>query len=259
MGDTRSCSCSLDLDVDLASGVQQVLFPKLSPVCGWCCLGAQNQMAKAVGGDFFDFITLADGSLLVFIGDVTGHGLQASLVMALLYGYIHHSSLSECNPLRLAKEINGFLGNFARRSKRLDHFFSTTFFCGVINPADLRMNYINAGHVAPIIGRGSELQRLAVTGPPLGYFSDPGLEQACHQLSHGDRLLMVTDGIVEACNGQGEPFGRSRLDNLLRKVSGDHLEFLESIFAALREFGAVEPPQDDCTAIVIDLHGGNYA
>lgn len=259
MSQIKPCSCSLDLDVDLARGVQQVLFPKSSPVCSWCCTGVKNRMAQGVGGDYFDFITLEDGCQLVFVGDVTGHGLQASLVMALLYGYIHHSALRGCNPLRIAREVNRFLDTFARRSEQLDHFFSTTFFCGVIDPHSLHMEYVNAGHVAPVVCSAEQLRRLAVTGPPLGYFPEPGLAVASYQFVRGDRLLMVTDGITEAFNERGEAFGRKRLDAVLQSHQGDHLECLEAIFQALQAFGAEDPPRDDCTAIVIDLHGEGFS
>lgn len=125
-----SCTCQLDLDLDLATGVQQLLFPKSSPICSWSCIGVKNRMAQGVGGDYFDFITLADGCQLVFLGDVTGHGLQASLVMGMLYGFIHRSAIEDCDPLRVGKEINTFLRYFAKRSEYLDHYFSSTLFSG---------------------------------------------------------------------------------------------------------------------------------
>jgi phosphoserine phosphatase RsbU/P len=256
MHDSLHCNCPLDLDLDLARGVQQVLFPKNSPVCSWCCTGVKNRMAQGVGGDFFDIIPLHDGCQMVFIGDVTGHGLQAALVMALLYGYIHHSALQDCDAFRVASEINTFLGTFARRTERLDYFFSTTFFCGIINPKTLRMAYVNAGQVSPVVRTGQGLQRLAVTGPPLGYFPEAGLGLESHQFVRGDRLLLVTDGITEAFNARKEMFGRKRLEAVLTEHEGDHLEFLAAIFAALQAFGAEDPPRDDCTAMVIDLHGG---
>jgi len=253
MAPTTPCNCSLDLDIDLARGVQQLLFPKSSPVCSWCCIGVKNRMAKGVGGDFFDFITLPDGCQMVFVGDVTGHGLQAAVVMALLYGYLHRAALEDCDPLRVALEVNDFLRSFADRSRRLDHFFSTTLFCSIINPETLQMQYLNAGHVPPLVRRGNDLVELASTGPPLGFFATPELEVRKFRLERHDRLLLYTDGIIEAFNQQGQAFGRQRLGELVLASAGDHLEFLEAIHAALAAFGASDPPEDDCTAIAIDF------
>lgn len=249
------CSCTLDLDLDLASSVQQLLFPKSSPICSWSCIGVKNRMAQGVGGDYFDFITLGDGCQLVFLGDVTGHGLQASLVMGLMYGFIHRSATQDCDPLRVVREINTFLRLFAKRSEEYDHFFSSTLFCGVINPGNLCMEYVNAGHVAPVVRRGDELFRLLPSGQPLGYFDQPELDLEVFRLQRGDRLLLYTDGITEATGNRGEMFGLRRLERLLRDHNDDHLDFLEDVFAALKRFGVSEPLADDCTAIVIDLHG----
>ena len=70
-------------DLDLAGQVQRLLFPKSSPICDWNCIGVKNRMARSLGGDYFDFITMPDNCQIVFIGDVTGHGLHASVVMSL--------------------------------------------------------------------------------------------------------------------------------------------------------------------------------
>ena len=86
-------------DVDLASSVQQLLFPKSSPVCSWCCIGVKNRMANGLGGDYFDFITMPDDCQTLLVGDVTGHGLSASVVMSLIYGFIHRAALESCSPL----------------------------------------------------------------------------------------------------------------------------------------------------------------
>ncbi|ORJ58548.1 PP2C family protein-serine/threonine phosphatase [Geothermobacter hydrogeniphilus] len=254
-GTAESCNCSFDLDLDLASGVQQLLFPKSSPVCNWSCIGIKNRMAQGVGGDYFDFITLGDGCQLIFLGDVTGHGLQASLVMGLLYGFIHRSAAQDCDPLRVLREINTFLRLFAKRSEKYDYFFSSTLFCGVINPDSLCMEYVNAGHVAPVVRRGDELFRLEPSGQPLGYFDQPELDLELFRLRRGDRLLLFTDGITEAEGRNGEQFGRRRLERLVRDHHEDHLDFLDEVFASLQRFGVSDPLADDCTAIVIDMHG----
>ncbi len=250
---------TIDLDLDLASKVQRLLFPKSSPLCDWGCMGVKNRMALGLGGDFFEFIALPDGCQVVFLGDVTGHGLQASVVMSLLYGYLHRASTSGCLPKQTVADANAFLQFFAKRSRKFDHYFSATLFYSIIDPASLLMIYVNAGHVAPLVKRGDEVFALQSTASPLGYFSDPELEVATFQFEVGDRLLLYTDGLSDSFNSSGQFFGSERIEQLLLNHPDPHLEFLERLFAALHEFGAPDPPDDDCTAIVIDLHGRQFA
>jgi len=245
----------ITLDVDLASEVQQLLFPKSSPVCDWCCIGVRNRMARGLGGDFFEFITMPDECQVVFIGDVTGHGLHASVVMSLLYGFIHEAAAKGCSPRETAHQANAFLRTFAKRSERLDHYFSTTLFFGVIEPRSLAMHYVNAGHVAPMVRRRDRIHRLDPTAQPLGFFDRPEIGMGEFHLQKDDRLFLFTDGIPEAFNARGKAFGLERLETILLSHRGDHLDFLDRVFTSLREFGAEDPPEDDCTSIVIDLHG----
>jgi len=242
-------------DLDLASSVQQLLFPKSSLVCTWCCAGVKNRMAKGLGGDFFDFITLSDGCQLVFIGDATGHGLHASVVMSLLYGFIHRAVAEVCSPVATVREINQFLQVFAARSKKFDYFFSATLFFGIIDPSSLEMHFVNAGHAEPMVLQKGEVISLGPTAPPVGFFDDPEIGLKTFQLEREDRILLFTDGLTDAMNSQGKLFGRKRLAELLKTFPGDHLELLDRIFEDLESFGACDPPVDDCTAIALDVHG----
>lgn len=243
-------------DLDLAEQVQQLLLPKSSPVCTWCCIGVKNRMASGLGGDYFDFITMPDQCQSLFIGDVTGHGLHASVVMSLIYGFIHRAAIGSCAPLEMVQQVNTFLVDFARRSQTLDHYFSSTLFYGIIHPETLSMHFVNAGHAPALVLRNGTVEELAATGPPVGFFESPEIHLQSFKFARGDRLLFYTDGITEAENAGGEPFGRDRLTRLLQDyAAADYMEFLELLFAALRDFGVADPPRDDCTAIVIDLHG----
>lgn len=249
----KHCGCGIDLD--LAAHVQQLLFPKTSPICSWCCIGTQNRMAQGLGGDFFDFITMPDEGQAIFIGDVTGHGLHASLVMSLLYGFIHRSSRDICSPLDLVRQSNQFLQSFAARSREFDHFFSSTLFCGIIDPRTRRMDYVNAGHPPPLVRRGEEILTLPPTAPPIGFFDEPEVSMRTFTFAREDRFLLYTDGITESVSPEGTLFGRERLQKVLLRHEGDHLSFLDEIFAALRDFGEDCDPRDDSTAIVLDFHG----
>lgn len=252
------CSCTQlpeRLDLDLARQVQQLLLPKSSPACTWCCIGIRNRMAQGLGGDYFDFITMPDRCQSLFIGDVTGHGLYASVVMSLIYGFIHRAALGACDPLDLVQQVNRFLVSFARRSEAIDQYFSSTLFYGIIDPTNLHMIYVNAGHVPVLVNRNEMVFELASTGRPVGFFeeSDAGLES--FRFKPGDRILFYTDGIVETGNAAGELYGIDRLKELLATSSDvDYQEFLNRLFDALDAFGAAGLPEDDRTAIVLDIH-----
>lgn len=248
----KSCGCTADLD--LAGNVQQLLLPKGSPVCGWFCMGVKNRMATEIGGDYFDFIEMPDGCQSIFVGDITGHGPHASIVMALLYGYIHRLSEEECNPRKTVYRINRFLQSFARRSDEYDHYFSSTLFYSVISPETLSMHYVNAGHVAPLVRRGDSIVQLGSTTAPVGFFENPEIEVASYQFEKGDRMLLYTDGLLELQSPGGEFFGQARLETFLKDDQNDHLCFLNNLFSELDNFGTDAPRTDDCTAIVIDFH-----
>lgn len=242
--------------LDLAEQVQQLLLPKSSPICSWCRSGVKNRMASGLGGDYFDIITMPDECQSLFIGDVTGHGLHASVVMSLIYGFIHPAVLGSCAPLELVQQVNRFLIEFARRSETLDQYFSSSLFYGVIDPRTFAMHYVNAGQVPALVLREGEVEELHATGPPIGFFEKPEIQLQSYSFTPGDRLLLYTDGIIETTNAAGEVYGLERLKELLRtNKTADHLEFLSLLFQTLSDFGLSDPPEDDCSAIVIDIHG----
>ncbi len=242
------------LEVKLAGEVQKLLFPKSSLACSWCCMAARSRMANVLGGDFYDFIELDSGCQVLFVGDVTGHGLHASVVMSLVYGFIHRSAQVECHPHDVVSDLNTFLRTFAKRSDRLDHFFSATLFFGVIDSQSRTMHYINAGHPEGLVKRGGDLFRLPATSHPVGYFEDAEFSVETFQFSDHDRLLLYTDGLIDSSNPNGEMFGGERLDESFRRLEGDHVVFLNSIFAEIDDFLEGQSPFDDCTAIAIDFH-----
>jgi serine phosphatase RsbU (regulator of sigma subunit) len=242
-------------EMKLAREVERLLFPGSSPVCTWNCIGVKNRTAGVLGGDYFDFVPVPDGGLAVFIGDVTGHGLHASLVMALIYGFIHRAALDTVAPSELTAQVNDFLLHFAERSRTLDQYFSSTLFFGVIDPKTLAMEYVNAGHVPALVRRGGDVIELGPTTQPLGYFETIDTTTGSFRLARGDRLLLYTDGIIEAAGASGDRFGGERLKEALAGSGASHMEFLGSLFELLRDFGIADPPEDDCTAMVVDIQG----
>jgi serine phosphatase RsbU (regulator of sigma subunit) len=242
-------------ELELAQQVQRLLFPKSSPLCTWCCIGVKNRIDGMLGGDYYDFIDMPDGCQALFVGDVTGHGLHASVVMSLIYGFIHHAALGSCDPHTVVQEVNSFLLHFSQRSQTVDQYFSSTLFFGIINPSTLLMTYVNAGHPPALVRRGEEVIELCPTAQPVGFFDAIDIEVKTFQFLRDDRLLLYTDGIIEAANPVGELFGMARLQQELLGDGSDHMVFLETLFGGLERFGIPDPPEDDCTALVVDIHG----
>ena len=240
-------------EIKLAGDVQKLLLPKRTPLCNWCFMAARNRMAEVLGGDFYDFIELGNGGQIIFIGDVTGHGLHASVVMSLVYGFIHRAASEACLPQDVVADLNKFLRSFARRSDRLDHFFSATLLFGIIDPHNLTMTYVNAGHPAGLVKRRQELLRLPATSHPVGFFDDGEFPAAVFQLEEGDRVLLYTDGLIDSTTPQGEMYGTDRLAEAFCRLEGGHGEFLDVLFTEIGEHLAGQSAFDDCTAIVVDL------
>lgn len=244
--------------VVLASEVQSILFPKTAPECSWAQIAFRYRMADEVGGDFFDLITMSDECQVIILGDVTGHGVHASLVMAMLYGYVHRAFSSPCPCRTIVAQINDFLVSFATRAGLYDQLFSTTMFYGIINPRTRQMVYVNAGHPAPLIRRYGSLRSLASTSPPLGYFDSSRIATGQVPLGKGDRMLFYTDGISETEGEDGNLFGQERLEALLLGSSGPPEELLDGLFDALGVFASPGGPRDDCTALVVDFLGEGF-
>lgn len=243
-------------ELELAVQVQQLLLPKSSPTCNWCCIGVKNRMAAGLGGDYFDFISMPDGCQALFIGDVTGHGLHASVVMSLIYGFIHRAAMGNCEAFELVRQVNHFLIEFSRRSATIDQYFSSSLFYGIIDPKTFSMHYVNAGHVPALVLRDGVISELSSTGPPVGFFETPEMHLQTFNFAKGDRMLLYTDGISETVDSAGCLFGIDGVKQLLRSnVEADYEEFLERAFETLAEFGTTDPPGDDCSAIVVDFHG----
>lgn len=241
----------------LAYEVQRILFPKTAPECTWALIAFKYRMADEVGGDFFDLITISDECQVIILGDVTGHGVHASLVMAMLYGYIHRAFSSPCPCQTIVAQINDFLVSFAERAGLYDQLFSTTMFYGIINPRTQQMVYVNAGHPAPLIRRRGSLRSLASTSPPLGYFDSSRISTSQVSLDKSDRILFYTDGITETESPEGNLFGQERVEALLLGSSGPPGELLDGLFDALGTFAAPGGQSDDCTALVVDFFGGS--
>jgi phosphoserine phosphatase RsbU/P len=229
-----------------ARSIQEGFLPKVIPqIDGYEIAGAW-QPARVVGGDYFDVLPFADETLGLCIADVAGKGMPAALLMSNLQAGVRGLASPSVSPSGLCERLNSLvLRNIAG-----DRFI--TFFYAQLDGATRRLRYANAGHNAPIVlhGDGSH-DRLREGGGVLGIFPMQTFALGLISLAPGDRLILFTDGVTEACSPDDEEFGETRLIELLQQHRAASAADLQKIIlAAAGEFcGGYW--RDDATVIVI--------
>jgi serine phosphatase RsbU (regulator of sigma subunit) len=229
-------------DFERAREIQQALMPKQLPRIAGCELAAGWKPARVVGGDYFDAVRLGDSSALLAIGDVSGKGMSAALLMSNLQAVVRAFAAGS-GPAELCARANELISGNVAPGKFI------TFFCGVADTAKMRFDYCSAGHNPPILcRRNGEVVRLSEGGPVLGVFPGARYPGGTTELRSGDRLVLFTDGISEAMNAAGEEFGEERLLALL--AEGHNAGTLyERIMAEVTAFCS-GPFQDDATLLI---------
>lgn len=229
-----------------AQAAQQALLPRMLPALPGFELAAACRPVRELAGDYYDVRVLGPGKALVCIGDVSGKGAGAALVMANLQAAVKTLAEEELSPMDLCRRVNRvLLGNCE------DGRF-VTFFCGMLDVNERALRYVNAGHNPPLlIRKNGSLLRLGDGGPVLGEFEDWSAAQGEVELTSGDRLLLYTDGITEAAAPSGEEYGMDRLGTLACGNRGDTAAELHArVLADAVRFrgGAFE---DDATLLVM--------
>ncbi len=229
-----------------ARAIQEKLLPREIPQMPGYEIASAWQSARLVGGDYFDILPLDEKMLGICIADVAGKGMPAALLMSNLQAAVRGLSSLSLAPNLLCSRLNSIV----YRNTDSDRFI--TFFYAQLEGPMRRLTYVNAGHNAPFVVRsdGSH-ERLREGGPVLGVFASRNYEMGSAQLSPGDRVILFTDGITEACGVEGEEFGEARLLRLLqdhRMLSADELQ--AKILAVVAEYSGGRW-QDDATLVVL--------
>jgi serine phosphatase RsbU (regulator of sigma subunit) len=237
----------MERELRLAAEIQRGLLPKDRPSCGDFEIAAESVPSLHVGGDYFDFILLADGRLGLTISDVAGKGVSASLLMASLRAAMQSEARPGVTPAALAAKLNDFIF----RSSAPNVFI--TCFYGELNPSDGEFRYVNAGHNPPLLLAASGVQwPLEGTGMALGMLAGREYGEGRITLNPGDVLILYTDGISESRNAGGNEFGTEGIVKSVRGAAGKKAdEILAAVFNALREFTDGADPEDDRTLVVI--------
>jgi sigma-B regulation protein RsbU (phosphoserine phosphatase) len=217
---------------------------------------AQCVPAWQVGGDFYDAFETGDHQIGLVLGDVSGKGLSAALLMGVVQGAVHASNAtgSPANHEQSAERLNHLLCMKTARER-----FVSLFWC-YFDPLHSVLSYINAGHLPPLLVRqtvsGFEVQRLDEGGPVLGILPGATYRQTQVPILTGDLLVVYSDGIVEAANAVDEEFGEERiLAGIEEHWTGSPTEICDAILAKVRVFLGKELPHDDQTLMVVRLQG----
>ncbi len=233
-------------ELEIAKQVQARLFPQSYPPLKTLDYAGACIQARHVGGDYYDFLSLGNNRLGLVIGDISGKGIAAALLMANLQANLRSQfTLARDEPRRFLQSVNRlFFQNTA------DSAYATIFFADY-DDTDRRLRYANCGHLSGLLLRkNGHIERLDSTGTVLGLFEDWHSPTHECQLSSGDLLALYTDGVTESPNEVEEEFGEDRLiDSLRRHASLPPKTLLSTVIADIKRFSPKEQ-HDDITLIV---------
>jgi len=228
-----------------ARAIGQALLPKSIPQAPGFQISMTTQPFRSLSGDYFDIVELGEDKLALSIGDVTGKGVPAALLMSNVQASVRLLASERTTPAEMAEKLNRSISLNTTAGK-----FVTFFYC-VVDIRARKLTYTSAGHCAPILIRANgEVLRLEVGGAVLGVLPDWQYEQAEIALESGDRLLLFTDGVTEAANSREEEFGEERLIQLssaLRDRSAHELK--NRVMQTVSSFTGGRA-QDDATLVV---------
>ncbi len=236
-------------DLKLARSIQQGLFPENPPDAPMFDIAGWNQPAEATGGDYFDWLTLPDGRIALFLADVSGHGIGPALVMAVCRAYARASLPAWKNLRDAVFHLNELLCRDLCAERFVTHVVA------LLDPVTCRVEMISAGHGPLVLYRAEEdrFQSFDSQGIPFGLME--GVEYGApeeFEMKQGDILVLLTDGFPEWSNSRDEEFGIARLKESIR--SGRDLpasELICQLYQSVKAFAGGIPQQDDLTAVVL--------
>lgn len=234
-------------EMKLAYKIQMDLLPKEAPRLAGYDIAGVSLPAKAVGGDYFDFIHLKDHALAFCLGDVSGKGMPAALLMANLQATLRGQVMVDPSPAECLKRSNALLF----KSTDADKF--ATLFYGVLDAGTHRLAYANAGHNYPLLLKpGIEPSRLDLGGLVLGCLEEFTYTEGVVELAAGDTLLIYSDGITESLNADEDEFGEERLASFLMAGGAETAaKLINRIVAAVRAHAGELSQRDDMTLLII--------
>jgi len=238
----------MEQELEVARHIQQASLPEEEPELEGWQISPHYQPAREVGGDFYDFHLHSEGQLGLVVGDATGKGVPAALVMATTCGMLQAVSqaVGSSSPGEVFNQVNETL------VARIPANMFVTCFYAILDPKSASLIYANAGHDLPCLHRnGGEAEELRATGMPLGLMPGMGYEEKETTLKAGEVALLYSDGLVEAHNPKGEMFGFPRLRALVAEY-GDERRLVDFLMGELSSFtGDGWEQEDDITLLAL--------
>jgi phosphoserine phosphatase RsbU/P len=233
-------------ELEVARQLQRDLLPSGEVLVPGLTIAHAYRTANEVGGDFYDFLPVPDGRLALIIGDASGHGMAAGLLMATAKATLGLAMDLDPDPVAVMTALNRRLHATGDRRSFL------TLFYGLLDPVTGELEFISAGHPFPLLRReGGTVEEIGAGSLPLGVRPDFGSEAKRARLDPGDLLFLYTDGLPEALDeASGEAFGFHPLQDLLA-VKEEPEAVVDKVLRALAAHLAGEPPQDDVSLAVV--------
>jgi phosphoserine phosphatase RsbU/P len=237
----------LEEELNIARDIQNGLLPSELPTDGWFRATGSSIASRQVGGDYFDVRRVSPDVYACVIADVSGKGVSAALLAALLQGAFVFASEGALRIGDVMSRVNRFLIERARGEK-----YATVVYCTIDRGGELRWS--NAGHPQPILLRASgEVQLLESTGLPIGMMDTAEYEVKSVQLQAGDKLVLFSDGLSEAANADGEFFGKKALkEKLCAHAAMGCAELHAKLVEAVEDFSETSEQEDDITMLVVE-------
>lgn len=241
----------MELELAQASEIQSMLLPTSAPVFPGYDLAGHNLPCRTVGGDYFDFVPYEDGRLALVVGDVSGKGLPAALLMSSLQARVQMLSETGPDPASAVTLLNRNLAERCPAGKFV------TFFYALLDPATGGLTYSNAGHNYPLLLRANgTVEELSGGGIVLGLFPNIRYELRETKLEPGDTLALYSDGVTEACSPDGEEFGEEGLTKFLQERASESCGHLvASLIEYLRTWHGNISFNDDFTIVLVKRAG----
>lgn len=241
----------MEQELKVAHHIQQSMLPSHTDEhrMEGVVLSGISLPAEHVGGDYFDQLMLDGGRMAIAMGDVNGHGISSALMMSLAKSCLHTQVLSDPE----VERVMGVLNRIFFSSVKDRRFM--TFLYGVVDTRRMELHFASAGHHLPLLLRQGEVTELALTPSyPLGVRYDTRFASKTCSLEAGDVLLLYTDGIIEATDGEGNEFGAERLQSLLSALGGgDAISIRDGLIQEFKAFTGDRPQEDDVTLLVLKV------